>query len=88
MQAWHDPGRSTHRGTGATRERPRRELWDDISGVTWHVSEHAAPPHLADRCTYCLVFDSPQVVRRVCGQGADWHRLPDTALLALVRAPR
>ena len=77
-------------GPGA-RARPRtpsREVWDATAGVHWRVTEHDPPPHLADRCTHCLIYDSGGTVRRVCGQGADWHQRSDAELLALCHAPR
>ena len=67
---------------------PSREVWDPIMGVQWRVTEHDPPPHLAHRCTHCLVYDSGGMVRRVCGQGADWHQRSDVELLALCHAPR
>ena len=59
----------------------------DPGGHTWRVSEREPPPHLLDRCERCLIFDAGSVVRRVCGQGADWRRLSDAELLALCTVP-
>lgn len=59
----------------------------DPAGHTWRVSEREPPAHLADRCERCLIFDAGTVVRRICGQGADWHRLTDLELLALCALP-
>ena len=72
----------------ARPETPLREVWDETAGVHWRVTEHDPPAHLAHRCTHCLVFDSGVAVRRVCGQGADWHQRSDTELLALCHAQR
>ena len=59
----------------------------DPSGFTWRISEREPPAHLRDRCERCLIFDAGTVVRRVCGQGADWRLLSDRELLALCALP-
>lgn len=56
-------------------------------GVTWRVSEREPPPHLADRCERCLIFDAGAVVRRVCGEGPGWRLRSDAELLALCVGP-
>lgn len=47
----------------------------------WTVYEHT--PDYDRRSGPTLVFDSPEVVRRVRTFPPDWHRLPDHELLAL-----
>ncbi len=73
--------------SGARRPEGEARYLLDASGTTWRVSERRPPAHLADRCERCLIFDAGIVVRRVCGQGADWRLLSDDVLLALCALP-
>jgi hypothetical protein len=58
-----------------------------VAGVTWTVTERdgVGVPGNADgaRGRRCLVFASPEVIRRVWDYPPDWRTLPDAALLAL-----
>lgn len=73
--------------SGARRPEGEARYVLDAAGTTWRVSERRPPAHLADRCERCLIFDAGIVVRRVCGQGADWRLLSDDVLLALCGLP-
>ncbi|GJG85974.1 hypothetical protein tb265_11550 [Gemmatimonadetes bacterium T265] len=57
------------------------------AGVTWTVTEQdgAGVPGNADgaRGPRCLVFASPEAVRRVWDYPPDWRALPDDACYAL-----
>lgn len=57
------------------------------AGVTWPVTERdgRGVPGNADgaRGPRCLVFASPEAVRRVWAYPPDWRTLPDAALFAL-----
>jgi hypothetical protein len=58
-----------------------------VASVTWTVTERdgAGVPGNADgaRGRRCLVFASPEAVRRVWDYPPDWRALPDAALFAL-----
>lgn len=69
----------TPAGTGHTPNV--RTVYDGIH--VWTVYEHT--PHYDRRGTPTLVFDSPEVVRRVRCFPANWFALPDEDLAALAR---
>ena len=64
-----------------TSEQPSRTYIDD-DGVCWHVSERAFSPY-DRRSGKSLIFASDLAVRRVRNYPADWHLLPELALIAL-----
>ena len=73
--------------SGARRPEGEARHALDAGGNPWRVAARQPPAHLADRCERCLIFDAGIVVRRVCGQGADWRLLSDDELLALCALP-
>ncbi|GJG85516.1 hypothetical protein tb265_06970 [Gemmatimonadetes bacterium T265] len=87
------PGPGAPRRVASTPERPAapparagpRTLTH--AGVTWTVTERdgAGVPGNADgvRGLRCLVFASPEAVRRVWDYPPDWRALPDDACYAL-----
>ena len=54
----------------------------DADGVVWEVTERPFA-HYDRRRGLSLIFASEAAVRRVREYPADWHLLPDDALLAL-----
>lgn len=52
-------------------------------GVEWTVTECDGSNVPGGRGPSCLIFASPEAIRRVWDVPADWHTLPDAALFAL-----
>jgi hypothetical protein len=72
--------RDTQAGPNQLDERRRR--FNDAEGCTWEVRE--VKNHDYDRRGgYCLIFESPGVVRRVRSYPANWFELPAAELHAL-----
>ena len=53
-----------------------------VEGVAWLVYEIPAD-QFDRRSSSALIFESDDIMRRVRDYPADWHTLPDDALLAL-----
>ena len=70
---------------GASHACAPRKL--TVAGVPWTVTEQdgLCVPGNADGAhgARCLVFASPEVVRRVWDYPPDWRTVPDDALFAL-----
>lgn len=52
-------------------------------GVQWTVTECDGSQVPGARGSRCLIFASPEAIRRVWDVPADWYTLPDAALFAL-----
>ena len=80
-----DPSPDDHPRTGGLAAGEPRTF--AVGGVTWTVTERdgAGVPGNGDgaRGRRCLVFASPEAVRRVWDYPPDWRALPDAALFAL-----
>jgi hypothetical protein len=55
----------------------------DSSFVVWRVVERDARADPGHRASRCLIFSSPEAVRRVWNYPAGWRALDDAALEAL-----
>ena len=72
------PGRSV-----ALRMIGAEATFTDEDGMLWTVTEregHAVP---GSRGSHCLIFDSPEAVRRVWDYPAGWRDLLPPSLIAL-----
>ena len=69
---------SSPRGDGRGQRRVVAHL-----GVEWTVTECDGTKVPGGRGTRCLIFASPEAIRRVWDVPADWYVLPDAALFAL-----
>jgi len=84
-----DPSPDDHPRTGGPAAGPAAGAARSfaVGGVAWTVTERdgAGVPGNADgaRGRRCLVFASPEAVRRVWDYPPDWRALPDAALFAL-----
>lgn len=62
--------------------RPQRRVLTQL-GVEWTVTECDGTKVPGARGARCLVFASPEAIRRVWDVPPDWSTLPDAALFAL-----
>ncbi len=62
--------------------RGRRRVMVQM-GVEWTVTECNGAHVPGARGSRCLIFASPEAIRRVWDVPADWYTLPDAALFAL-----
>jgi hypothetical protein len=71
----HDP-----MPNGSRSERPEPISFMDASWVFWRVSERDARNDPGKRGDRCLIFSSPDAVRRVWNYPAAWRTLSDEEL--------
>ena len=62
--------------------RPLRRVLVQM-GVQWTVTECDGSQVPGSRGPRCLIFASPEAIRRVWEVPPDWYTLPDAALFAL-----
>jgi hypothetical protein len=63
-----------------TPERLEPISFMDAGYVLWRVSERDARNDPGRRADYCLIFSSPDAVRRVWKYPSNWHSLSDAEL--------